>query len=134
MATKPTMWCPGCAEHHPCGAVRPFKDRLLMKMFGFEEKPGGLTNPNGHYPANGLGAPEVRWFERYRRCKNCGQINLCRRRGPRQVVKPLIELRTAVDHAVSGNYEIEFELQGEGELVNLARSIRNLISHARLTV
>ena len=53
---------------------------------------------------------------------------------PRQVVKPLIELRTAVDHAVSGNYEIEFELQGEGELVNLARSIRNLISHARLTV
>jgi len=46
----------------------------------------------------------------------------------------LIELRTAVDHAVSGNYEIEFELQGEGELVNLARSIRNLISHARLTV
>ncbi len=53
---------------------------------------------------------------------------------PRQVVKPLIELRTAVDQAVSGNYEIEFELQGEGELVNLARSIRNLISHARLTV
>jgi len=53
---------------------------------------------------------------------------------PRQVVKPLIELRTAVDHAVSGNYDIEFELQGEGELVNLARSIRNLISQARLTV
>ena len=53
---------------------------------------------------------------------------------PRQVVKPLLELRTAVDHAVSGNYEIEFEIKGEGELVNLARSIRNLISHARLTV
>src|SRR5437879_5375387 len=72
MATKPTMWCPGCAEHHPCNAVRPLKDGLLMKMFGLEEKRGGLTNPNGHYPANGLGAPAVRWFERHRRCKNCG--------------------------------------------------------------
>jgi HAMP domain-containing protein len=48
---------------------------------------------------------------------------------PRQVVKPLIALREAVDHAVSGNYHIEFELQGTGEVVDLAKSVRNLIMH-----
>lgn len=47
---------------------------------------------------------------------------------PRQVVKPLVELRNAVDHAASGNYQIEFELRGEGELVDLAKSVRNLIA------
>jgi CHASE3 domain sensor protein len=36
---------------------------------------------------------------------------------PRQVVKPLLELREAVDHAASGNYLIDFELRGKGEVV-----------------
>jgi nitrogen fixation/metabolism regulation signal transduction histidine kinase len=48
---------------------------------------------------------------------------------PRQVVKPLLSLKEAVDHAVSGNYQIEFELQGKGEVVELAKSVRNLITH-----
>jgi CHASE3 domain sensor protein len=50
---------------------------------------------------------------------------------PRQVVKPLLSLKEAVDHAAAGNYEIEFEIQGEGEVVALANSIRNLIAHVR---
>src|ERR1700736_960813 len=50
---------------------------------------------------------------------------------PRQVVRPLISLKEAVDHAAAGNYEIEFEIQGEGEVVQLANSIRSLISHVR---
>jgi nitrogen fixation/metabolism regulation signal transduction histidine kinase len=53
---------------------------------------------------------------------------------PRQVVKPLRELREAVDHAASGNYQIDFELHGEGELVDLAKSVRNLIAHVRAAV
>ena len=50
---------------------------------------------------------------------------------PRQVVKPLLSLKEAVDHAAAGNYEIDFEIQGEGEVVELANSIRNLIAHTR---
>ena len=50
---------------------------------------------------------------------------------PRQVVKPLLSLKEAVDHAAAGNYEIDFEIQGEGEVVELANSIRNLIAHVR---
>jgi CHASE3 domain sensor protein len=50
---------------------------------------------------------------------------------PRQVVKPLISLKEAVDHAAAGNYEIDFDIQGEGEVVELANSIRNLIAHVR---
>jgi CHASE3 domain sensor protein len=50
---------------------------------------------------------------------------------PRQVVKPLISLKEAVDHAAAGNYEIEFDIQGSGEVVELANSIRNLIAHVR---
>jgi CHASE3 domain sensor protein len=50
---------------------------------------------------------------------------------PRQVVKPLLELREAVDHAASGNYLIDFELRGKGEVVELAKSVRNLIAHVR---
>lgn len=49
---------------------------------------------------------------------------------PRQVVKPLLDLREAVDHAASGNYQIDFELRGEGEVVELAKSVRNLIAYA----
>jgi nitrogen fixation/metabolism regulation signal transduction histidine kinase len=53
---------------------------------------------------------------------------------PRQVVKPLLDLREAVDHAAAGNYRIDFELHGEGELVDLAKSVRNLIAHAKQTL
>jgi nitrogen fixation/metabolism regulation signal transduction histidine kinase len=47
---------------------------------------------------------------------------------PRQVVKPLQSLKEAVDHALSGNQLIEFELQGKGEIVELAKSIHRLIA------
>jgi len=50
---------------------------------------------------------------------------------PRQVVKPLLSLKEAVDHAAAGNYEIDFDIQGEGEVVQVANSIRNLIAHVR---
>jgi len=50
---------------------------------------------------------------------------------PRAVAKPLDDLRAAVDHAAAGNYEIEFEVQGKGEVVQLAASVRNLIAHLR---
>jgi HAMP domain-containing protein len=47
------------------------------------------------------------------------------------VVKPLLSLKDAVDHAAAGNYEIDFDIQGEGEVVQLANSIRMLIGHVR---
>jgi len=50
---------------------------------------------------------------------------------PRAVAKPLDDLRAAVDHAAAGNYEIEFDVQGKGEVVQLAASVRNLIAHLR---
>ena len=53
---------------------------------------------------------------------------------PRQVVKPLLELREAVDHAATGNYLIDLELRGEGEVVELAKSVRNLITNIRPAV
>jgi len=53
---------------------------------------------------------------------------------PRQVVKPLVELKEAVDHAAAGNYQIDFELRGEGEVVELAKSVRDLIAHVRTAI
>ena len=50
---------------------------------------------------------------------------------PRQVVRPLTDLKQAVDHAAAGNYEIEFNVKGDGEVVELADSVRNLIAHLR---
>jgi len=50
---------------------------------------------------------------------------------PREAVRPLSDLKDAVDHAAAGNYEVEFDVQGEGEVVQLAHSIRNLIEHVR---
>ena len=50
---------------------------------------------------------------------------------PRQVVKPLADLKEAVDHAAAGNYEIEFDVRGEGEIVQLVNSVRRLIAHLR---
>jgi CHASE3 domain sensor protein len=53
---------------------------------------------------------------------------------PRQVVKPLQELKEAVDHAASGNYQIDFELRGQGEVVELAKSVRRLIARMQEAV
>ena len=50
---------------------------------------------------------------------------------PREVVQPLLDLKAAVDHAAAGNYEIEFDVQGKGEVVQLADSVRGLIAHVR---
>ena len=50
---------------------------------------------------------------------------------PRQVIHPLLRLKEAVDHAATGNYEVEFELHGAGEVVELAKSVQNLTSLLR---
>jgi methyl-accepting chemotaxis protein len=50
---------------------------------------------------------------------------------PRQVVKPLLKLKEAVDHAAEGNYEIDFEVQGKGEIVDLVESLRHLFVTVR---
>ncbi len=47
---------------------------------------------------------------------------------PRQVVKPLVSLREAVDHAAQGHGAIELEIQGRGEVAELARSVHNLVA------
>jgi CHASE3 domain sensor protein len=53
---------------------------------------------------------------------------------PRQVIKPLVSLKEAVDQAATGNYEIDFEFHGGGEVVELARSVQNLTSLLRRMV
>jgi CHASE3 domain sensor protein len=50
---------------------------------------------------------------------------------PRQVVKPLISLREAVDHAAQGDGAIDLEIEGHGEVADLALSVRNLIVQLR---
>jgi CHASE3 domain sensor protein len=50
---------------------------------------------------------------------------------PRQVIQPLVSLKEAVDHAATGNYEVDFELHGDGEVVELAKSVQNLTSLLR---
>jgi CHASE3 domain sensor protein len=50
---------------------------------------------------------------------------------PRQVVKPLISLREAVDHAAQGGGAIDLEIEGRGEVADLARSVHNLIVQLR---
>jgi len=50
---------------------------------------------------------------------------------PRQVVKPLMDLKEAVDYASAGDYEIEFDVEGQGEVAQLASSVRNLLNHVR---
>jgi CHASE3 domain sensor protein len=46
---------------------------------------------------------------------------------PRQVVKPLVSLREAVDHVAEGNSAVELEIEGRGEVAELAKSLRGLI-------
>jgi CHASE3 domain sensor protein len=50
---------------------------------------------------------------------------------PRQVIQPLVGLKEAVDRAATGRYEVEFELHGGGEVVELAKSVQNLTSLLR---
>lgn len=50
---------------------------------------------------------------------------------PRQVVKPLVNLKEAVDYASAGDYEIEFDVEGQGEVAQLAYSVRKLLNHVR---
>jgi CHASE3 domain sensor protein len=50
---------------------------------------------------------------------------------PQQVVKPLISLREAVDHAAQGDGAIDLEIEGRGEVADLALSVRNLIVQLR---
>ncbi len=50
---------------------------------------------------------------------------------PGQVAKPLVSLKEAVDHAATGNFEIDFELHGGGEVVELAESVQNLTALLR---
>lgn len=50
---------------------------------------------------------------------------------PRQVIKPLLSLKQAVDHAAEGNYEIEFDVHGKGEVVDLVESFKRLLASVR---
>jgi CHASE3 domain sensor protein len=50
---------------------------------------------------------------------------------PKQVVKPLISLREAVNHAAQGDGAVEFEIEGKGEVAELAMSLRNLIAQLK---
>jgi CHASE3 domain sensor protein len=52
---------------------------------------------------------------------------------PRQVTKPLVSLREAVDHAAEGRGPIDFEIQGKGEVAELAISVRRLIARVQQT-
>ena len=47
---------------------------------------------------------------------------------PREVVKPLVTLRKAVDEAAVGNHEIDFDIRGDGEVAQLATSIRQFVA------
>jgi CHASE3 domain sensor protein len=50
---------------------------------------------------------------------------------PRTVVEPLVALKAAVDRAAEGNYAFEFDVEGEGEVVKLASSVRRLLANVR---
>ncbi len=50
---------------------------------------------------------------------------------PRQVIKPLWSLKEAIDHAAAGDYEIEFDVQGKGEIVDLVKSLQRMLASIR---
>jgi CHASE3 domain sensor protein len=50
---------------------------------------------------------------------------------PRQVAKPLLDLKRAVEAAAAGNYELNLKFQGEGEIVELAKSVSKLIQQVK---
>lgn len=53
---------------------------------------------------------------------------------PKQVIKPLLSLKQAVDHAAEGNYDLEFEVQGKGEIVELVDSLKRMLASLRLRI
>jgi CHASE3 domain sensor protein len=53
---------------------------------------------------------------------------------PRQVVRPLLNLKEAVDRATAGESTIEFDIQGEGEVVELANSVQHLVNRMQRNV
>jgi methyl-accepting chemotaxis protein len=53
---------------------------------------------------------------------------------PKQVIKPLLSLKEAVDHAAMGNYDLEFEVQGKGEIVELVHSLKRMLASLRLRI
>jgi len=50
---------------------------------------------------------------------------------PQQVIRPLLSLKEAVDHAALGNYEIDFDVHGKGEIVDLVESLRHMLASIR---
>jgi CHASE3 domain sensor protein len=50
---------------------------------------------------------------------------------PRQVIQPLLSLKEALDHAALGNYEIDFDVHGKGEIVDLVESLRHMLASIR---
>ncbi len=50
---------------------------------------------------------------------------------PRQVIKPLLSLKETIDHAAEGNYAIDFDVQGKGEIVDLVESLRRMLASVR---
>jgi CHASE3 domain sensor protein len=50
---------------------------------------------------------------------------------PRTVVEPLVALKAVVDRAAEGNYANKFDVEGEGEVVELANSVRKLLARVR---
>jgi signal transduction histidine kinase len=47
------------------------------------------------------------------------------------VVEPLVALKAVVDRAAEGNYANKFDVEGEGEVVQLAKSVRKLLARVR---
>lgn len=50
---------------------------------------------------------------------------------PRQVIQPLLRLKEAIDQAAEGKYQIDFEVEGKGEIVELVESLRHLFAVVR---
>jgi nitrogen fixation/metabolism regulation signal transduction histidine kinase len=53
---------------------------------------------------------------------------------PRQVIRPLLSLKEAVDHAAQGNFEIDFDVHGKGEIVDLVESLQRMLTSIRSKV
>lgn len=53
---------------------------------------------------------------------------------PRQVVKPLVSLREAVDHVAQGEGSVGLDIEGRGEVAELARSVQHLVAKLQHSV
>src|SRR5215469_2200120 len=50
---------------------------------------------------------------------------------PREVVRPLADLKEAVDSVTAGHCKIDFDIRGHGEVAQLAASVRSLIARTQ---